>query len=138
MRVAEDDLRTHVDELVGEEQAALEHLLMDQDAAFGLGGRHQNNGQQIRRETWPRCVRYGEDGAVDEGFNLVRILRRHEDVVAAALEFDSEFLENLGNDTELVVRHVLDGDFTLGHGRQPDEAADLNHVGQAAVVGTAE
>ena len=100
MRIAQDDLRSHVDEFIGEEQAALKHLLVDQNAAFGLGGRHQHNGQQIRREARPRCVRYGEDGAVDEGFNLVRILRRHEDVVAAALEFDSEFLENLGNDAE--------------------------------------
>ena len=33
MRVAEDDSRAHRDELVDEEQAALEHLLEDQDGA---------------------------------------------------------------------------------------------------------
>ena len=36
VRVAEDDLGAHVDELVNEEQAALEHLLMEKYRAAGL------------------------------------------------------------------------------------------------------
>ena len=47
VRVAEDDLRTHVDELVHKEQAALEHLLVDEHGAFGLGGHHQNDTDQV-------------------------------------------------------------------------------------------
>lgn len=35
VRVAQDDLRAHVDQFVREEQAALEHLLVDEHAAFG-------------------------------------------------------------------------------------------------------
>src|SRR5262249_20893773 len=38
MRVAEDDPRPHVDELVDEEQPALEHLLEDEHGAPGLRG----------------------------------------------------------------------------------------------------
>ena len=37
VRVAEDDPRAHADQLVDEEEAALEHLLEDQDRAARLG-----------------------------------------------------------------------------------------------------
>ena len=46
--VAEDDLGAHVDELVDEEQAALEHLLVYEHAALALGGDHQQNAQKVR------------------------------------------------------------------------------------------
>lgn len=49
VRVAEDDLRAHVDELVDEEETALEHLLMDKHGAAGLGGYDEEHGEQVRR-----------------------------------------------------------------------------------------
>ena len=61
VRVTEDDLRTHVDELVDEEQAALKHLLVDEYGTFGLRGHHQHDTDQVGREAWPRCIGYGED-----------------------------------------------------------------------------
>ena len=36
VRVAEDDLRTHIDQFVHEEQTRLKHLLVNQHGAFGL------------------------------------------------------------------------------------------------------
>ena len=61
VRVAENDLRTHVDEFVDKEQAALKHLLVYQHAALGLRGYHKGNGYEVGREAWPRRVGDGED-----------------------------------------------------------------------------
>ena len=71
MGVAEDDLRTHVDEFVDEEQAALEHLLVDEHGALGLGGYHKGNGYEVGREAWPRRVGNSHDAAVHETLYLV-------------------------------------------------------------------
>ena len=89
VRVAEDDLRAHVDEFVDEEQAALEHLLVDERGAFGLGGHHQNDTDKVGGEAGPRRVGDGEDAAVHEGLHLVMFLRGNEDVVATKIHLDA-------------------------------------------------
>ena len=66
VRVAKDDLRTHVDQFVHKEQAALKHLLMDQYASFGLGGYHEHHTQQVGCQSRPGSVGNGHDGAVDK------------------------------------------------------------------------
>ena len=66
VRVAKDDLSTHVDELVYKEQAAFEHLLVDQYASFGLGGHYEHHAQQVGCQSRPGGVGNGHDGAVDE------------------------------------------------------------------------
>ena len=43
MRIAENDLSPHVDQFVCEEETALEHLLMDQNAALALGCDNQHD-----------------------------------------------------------------------------------------------
>ena len=53
VRVAKDDLRPHVDQLIHKEQAAFEHLLMDQHTTDSLGGNHQEDTQQVRRKSRP-------------------------------------------------------------------------------------
>ena len=134
MRVAQNDLGTHVDELVDKEQAALKHLLVNQDAPPRLGRRHQDNGQQIRGEARPRRVGHSQQAAIDEGVDLVVVLGRDLQVLSPALHADAQTLEHVGDDAKLVVRAILDGDFTLCHRREADETPNLNHVGQAAVL----
>ena len=56
VRVADRDLRAHRDQLVHEEQAVLEHLLEDQDAALGLGGERDGDRREVGRERGPRAV----------------------------------------------------------------------------------
>ena len=56
VRVAQDDLRPHVDELVHEEQAAFKHLLVDEHAALRLGGHDEHHAQQVGRQSRPRRV----------------------------------------------------------------------------------
>ena len=48
VRIAEDNLRTHVNELVNKEEAALEHLLVDEHATLALGSHHKNHTQKVR------------------------------------------------------------------------------------------
>jgi hypothetical protein len=71
VRVAQDDLRAHVDQFVREEQAALEHLLVDEHAAFGLGGHHQYDAQQVGSETRPWMIAHGHDATIDEGLVIL-------------------------------------------------------------------
>ena len=54
MRVAKDDLSTHVDELVYKEEPALKHLLVNQHRTLGLRADHQQDAQQVGCETGPR------------------------------------------------------------------------------------
>ena len=66
MRVAEDDLGTHVDKLIDEKQTTLEHLLMEEYASPCLGGYDDQYGQQVWCQSWPRGICQCHDGAVDE------------------------------------------------------------------------
>src|SRR5690554_782195 len=74
VRIAEDDLRAHVDEFIDEKQSAFEHFLVNQYRAFGLGGHHENDAQQVGGESGPRMVGNGHDGAVDVAVDGVSIL----------------------------------------------------------------
>ena len=43
VRIAEDNLCTHVNEFIDEEQTALKHLLMEEHAATSLSGYHDEH-----------------------------------------------------------------------------------------------
>ena len=43
MWIAEDDLGSHINELVDKEEAALKHLLMDQNRTLALGRHHKDH-----------------------------------------------------------------------------------------------
>ena len=117
VRVAQDDARAHLDQLVDEEQPALEHLLVDQDGALGLGGHDQRDAQQVGGKGRPGRV-------VDLGHGAVQVRRdgqalpgRHEDVVAANLDLDAQSLEGQQDHAQVLRRGVLDQD--LASGRPP-------------------
>ena len=138
VRVAEDDLCAHVDELVDEEQAAFEHLLVEEHGATGLRGHDEQHGEQVGREAWPGSVGEGHDGAVDERLHGVVRLSRDDEVVAVGLDLDAQSAEGVGDDAEVLRRHVLDGDAVADHCSHADERAHLDHVGQDAVAGAVQ
>ena len=89
MRVTKDNLRSHVDQLIHKEQAALEHLLMDQHATDSLGGNHQEDTQQVRRKSWPGSIGYRHDRTVDKSIYFVRIMCRNMDIIAYLFDSDT-------------------------------------------------
>ena len=121
VRVAEDDLRTHIDELVDKEETRLEHLLMDEDDAACLGGSDEEDGQKVGREARPGCVGNGHDGAIDERVDLIMVVGWYIEVVAALFDGDAETTEGIGNDSEVGHRDVGDGEFGARHGSHTDE-----------------
>ena len=121
VRVAEDDLRTHIDELVDEEESRLEHLLMDKDDAACLGGSDEEDGQKVGREARPGCVGNGHDGAIDERVDLIMVVGGYIEVVAALFDGDAETTEGIGNDAEVGHGDVGDGEFGARHGSHTDE-----------------
>ena len=138
VRVAEDNLRAHVDEAVHEEQAALEHLLVDEHAALALGGHHQHHGQEVRRKAGPGGIGQGHDGTVQERVNLIAVLLRDKDVIPLLLQLDAQAPESVRNDAQVIIGGVFDGKAALADGGHADEGAHLNHVGEDLVQGAVQ
>ena len=132
--VAENNLCTHVDESVYEEQTALKHLLMEEYRALCLRGHHDEHRQEVGRQSGPRCIGQRHDGAVDKRVDDIMCLTGHEQVVALHLHLHAQSAEGIGNDAQVLQRHVLDANAASTHGRHTDERAHLNHVGQQAVL----
>ena len=135
MGVAEDNLGTHVDELVDEEQAALEHLLVEQHGATSLGGYHDEHAEEVGGQSRPRCISQRHDGTVDKRVYHVVLLTWDIEVVALHLYADTQSAECLRNDAQVFDGHILDADAVATHGCHSDERADLNHVGQHLMFG---
>ena len=89
MGVAEDNLGAHIDEAVDEEQAALEHFLMKEHRAAGLGGYDDEYGEQVGGQSGPWCVGQRHDGTIDERVDDIVFLTRDEEVVTIFLDFDT-------------------------------------------------
>ena len=134
--VAKDNLCTHVDELVDEEQAALKHLLVDEHAALGLSGNHEQHRDEVGGETGPGGIGDGHDGTVDEGVYFITVVAGDEDVVALRLYGNTQATEDVGDDAEVGHRHVLDGDAVAHHGSHADKRPHFYHVGKDGVGGT--
>ena len=133
VRVTKNNLGTHINQFVHKEQAALKHLLMYEHAALGLRGGYQQHAQKVRGKSGPGCIGQCHYGTVYERFYLVALLRGDVDVLPALLELDSQPAEGLGDDSEVLVGDVLDGEAAPVDGRHADERADLDHVRQQAV-----
>lgn len=132
--VAKDNLRAHVNEFVHKEETALEHLLMYEDRAARLRRHHQDDGKQVGRQSGPRCIGDGEDGAVDKRLYLIVLLRGDVYVVTLPDDGDAKSAESLGDDAEIAVRDIADGEFAARERRHADERTDLNHIRKKSVV----
>ena len=138
VRVAEDNLRTHVDELVGEEEAALEHLLVEEHAALRLGGHHQQHRQQVGGEAGPGGVGYRHDGAVDKRLHLIVVVIGYPQIVVLLLHLHAQPAEGVGDDAQVAHRHIVDAYAVAHHGGHADERPHLDHVGQQGVLGAVQ
>ena len=119
--ITQDNLSAHVDELIHKEQAALEHLLMNEHRALGLSSHHQQYAQQVGGESRPGGIAEGHEGAIDEGFYLVVVVTGNIDVIALTLHTDAHAAEGVGDDAEVVVADILDADAVAAHGSHADE-----------------
>ena len=108
---------------------------MDEYGAFGLGGDHEDDTDQVGGETGPGCVGDGQNTAVHEGFHLVVVLGRNQDIITFVFHFDTDTAEHLGNDAQLLDAGVFDGEFRTCHGSHADEGTNFNHVCQQPVFG---
>ena len=128
VRIAQNDLSAHVDQLIHEKQATLEHLLVNQHRPFGLRRNDQKDRQQVGRQPGPGSVGYVHDRAVDETLYFVVVVARNVDVVAPLLELYAHTGELGRYDAQILERHVADRDFAPGHRGHADEAAHFDHV----------
>ena len=111
---------------------------MNQHGALALGGHNEHHGQKVRRKARPRGICYGHNGAVDEGLDFITLLLRDEDVVPPLLQLHAQTAETLGDDAELFVMNVFDGQRTACDGGKAYEGADLNHIGKDGVGSSAK
>ena len=103
VRVAEDNLCSHIYQLVHKKQAAFEHLLMNKYAAFSLSGDNEHHTQQVRRQSGPGSVGDGHDGTVDKRLYLIRFLCGHVDIISLLFELDAKAAETFGDNAQILV-----------------------------------
>ena len=82
MRVAQDNLSSHVDELIDKEETALEHLLMEQYTASRLCCHDDEHRYEVGSKSRPRGVGKRHNGAIDKGLYGIMVLMRYYKVVA--------------------------------------------------------
>ena len=99
MRIAEDDLRAHIYELIDEEQARLEHLLVNEHGALCLRCYDEDDREQVRCQTRPRSICDGEDRTVKERLDLIVFLRRDIKVITPFFDLDTQAAEGFGDNT---------------------------------------
>src|SRR5690606_32309819 len=103
MWITKNDLRTHINQFIDKKQSALKHFLMNEYGSFSLNSRHQYNAEQIWCEARPRSVRNRKNRPVYKGINLVGILCRDINIIAAKLHFDSQSRKYGGNNSKFLI-----------------------------------
>ena len=136
VRVAKNDLRTHIDEFIHKEETTLEHLLMEEDATASLGSHYQQDREKVWSQTWPRSIRESHDGAVDKGIDDIMLLFWNEEIIALYLDFHTQAAEGIRNDSQILDRYVLDADTSTTHGSHSDEGTHLDHIRQNGMFGS--
>ena len=134
VRVAQDDPRAHRHQLVGEDQAVLEHLLEDQHGAGGLGGDGHRDRRQVGREHRPRPVLDLRDLGVHVVDDAQRLAGRDAHASAVHLDRDPEPRERVPDRAQVLDRGILDHDLAAGDRGQPDERGHLDVVGADPVA----
>ena len=138
VRVAEDDPRAHRDELVDEEQPALEHLLEDEHRARRLRRGDDGDRGEVGRERRPDAALDLRDLAAEVVHDAELLARRHAQGRLPHLELDPELAER-GHDRDQVVRlDVLDRDVAARDRGERREARDLDVLGADPVRAAAE
>ena len=94
MRVAQDNLRAHGDQLIGEIHPARIHPVMEQDTATRLCSHRDGNADQVGGKGRPDIGFDFRDGIAQVGLDLQALLRRHNDVLAIHFPIHPQPVEN--------------------------------------------
>ena len=129
MRVTDRYRGAHHHQLVGEEQAVLEHLLVDDHRAGRLSGQRQCDAGQVRRECRPRAV-------LDLWHVIAGVVADHQllvagddDVGAVDLAAQPQPLEYQSDHPQIGRHGVLDDQLAAGDAGQRHERPDLDVIG---------
>ena len=129
MRIAEDDPRSHRDELVDEEQTVLEHLLEDQDRSPRLCGDGERDRRQVGGERRPRAVLELRNLSAEIVLDHQVLIGRDVQGRLAQLHTHAEPLERRHDRREVSRHDVLDRHVAPCHCGEADEAAHLDVIG---------
>src|SRR5690606_36059126 len=110
MWITKNDLRTHINQFIDKEQSTLKSFLVNEYFSFSLNSCHHYNAEQIWCEARPRRVRNCKNRSIYKGINLVGILFRDINIIAVKLHFDSQSRKYGGNNSKLLIAHMLNGD----------------------------
>src|SRR5207302_1668148 len=138
VRVAEDDPRAHVHELVDEEEPTFEHLLEDEHRPTRLGGNDDRDGRQVGREGGPRAVLDLRDLAPEVVSDLEVLAVRDMDGAPVDPHADTETLEGGQDRDQVGGLDVVDRDLAGGDRPEADEARHLDVVAADAVLAAGE
>ena len=132
--IAEDNLSTHINKFVYEEETTLEHLLVDKHRALSLRSNNQEDRQQIGCKTWPWSIGNGHNRTIDKALDAVVILLWNVDIIATLLETNTHTSELRWDDAQVVVRYIRNGKLRAVHCRHTDKATHLDHIWQHSML----
>ena len=134
VRVAEDNLGTHVNKLVNKKETALKHLLMDEHAAAGLCSHNKGYTDKVGSETRPWSIGNSHDGTIHKTLNLVVFLLGDKKVVTPLPHLYAQPAEHLGDKAKMLQAHIVNSNVALRHSGHADKGTHLNHIRQQTVM----
>ena len=107
MRIAQDNPRTHVYQLVNEEEPAFKHLLVDEHAASCLNGYDEQDTDKIRCQSGPWVVVNGKYRPVHVILYLIDLLLWNNYIIILVMKLYAQLPELVGDDTEMLYACIL-------------------------------
>ena len=138
MRIAEHDARAHADQLVDEEQARLEHLLVNEHEPLALRRGDERDRHRVGRERRPRLILELRHVSAEVALNDLLLLRRNDEVRSVDDARDAEAREAHQRRAQMLDAGVGDANVRRRHRGQADERADLDVIGPDAMRRAAE
>ena len=126
VRVAENDACSHRDELVDEEEPALEHLLEDENRSVRLCRGDDGDRREVGREGRPRAVLDLRNLPTEIVLDHELLPGRHAERRLPHLDPNPEALEGRQDGDQIARLDVLDREIASRRRGQADEAPDLD------------
>ena len=118
MRIAQHDARAHRHQLVDEEHARLEHLLVHEDHAVALRRRDDGDGHEIGGKRRPRLILELRHMPAKVALHGHRLIARHEEIVALDAALDAKPLKAHERGAQVFDAGALDAERRARHGRR--------------------
>src|SRR5688572_15871858 len=128
MRITQNDLRTHVYQLVNKEQPALKHFLMHQYTSFGLRSYYEYDTQQIGCKARPWMIVNSKHRSIKESLYLIYILLRNQYIITTKIHLYSQLTEFFRDHSQMFNACILYCEIAPGHRRQPNERSHFDHI----------